>query len=103
MGQTSGTNRPGAKCLWRKNVPDPQQLELSENLTIAPLHCFSKALLYIRNKENCNTNSPQSKYKNKENWIKKWINKGKNKSKDFDSHSHNTTTHCPCVYQVSTF
>ena len=24
------------------------QLELSENLTIAPLHCFSKALLYIR-------------------------------------------------------
>ena len=24
------------------------ELELSENLTIAPLHCFSKALLYKR-------------------------------------------------------
>ena len=23
------------------------ELELSENLTIAPLHCFSKALIYI--------------------------------------------------------
>ena len=34
---------------------------------------------------------------------RKWTNKGKNKSKGFGSQSHNTTTHCPCVYQVSRF
>ena len=34
---------------------------------------------------------------------RKWTNKEENKSKESDSQSHNTTTHCPCVYQVSTF
>ena len=33
----------------------------------------------------------------------KWTQKGKNKSKESHSQSHNTITHCPCVYQVSTF
>ena len=28
----------------------------------------------------------------------KWTNKEKNKSKESDSQSHDTTTHCPCVY-----
>ena len=31
----------------------------------------------------------------------KWTNKGKNKSKEFDSQSHNTTTHFPCVYSLN--
>ena len=45
--------------------------------------------------ENCDTNLALN--------TEKWTNKGKNKSKESDSQSHNTTTHCPCVYQVSTF
>ena len=37
-----------SKSSLTKTNLQPTKLELSENLTIAPLHCFSKALLYIR-------------------------------------------------------
>ena len=33
----------------------------------------------------------------------KWTNKVKNKSHEPDSQSHDTTTHCPYVYQLSRF
>ena len=45
--------------------------------------------------ENCDTNLAVKD----RNWINKW----KNKSKESDYRSHIKTTHCPCVYQVSTF
>ena len=45
--------------------------------------------------ENCDTNLALKD--------RKMDKKGKKKSKESNSQSHNTTTHCPCVYQVSTF
>ena len=55
---------------------------------------FEDSTLYIF-RENCDTNLALKD--------RKLDNKEKNKSKEPDSRSHNTTTHCPCVYKVSTF
>ena len=74
-------------------------MTLSLNLTIQSLilhmyTIFEDSSLHS-SRENCDTNLALK--------TEKWTNKGKNKSKEFDSQSNNTTTHCPCVYKVSSF
>ena len=47
----SGLSEQEKKVNTRRKIPSTgamKKLELSENLAIAPLHCFSKALQYIR-------------------------------------------------------
>ena len=74
-------------------------MTLSLNPTIQPfiLHMytiFEDSSLHSSG-ENCDTNLALKD--------RKMDKKGKKKSKESNSQPHNTTTHCLCVYQVSTF